>query len=218
MKKSLLIFALVLLEVSICNAQSWTDKFTKAPSEFKSLNNDLTRSLKNPLFKKAFSENVRKIVICHYTQDKTGYYSDILDEAIKIFMRKGYEVEVVWYNKDYSMFKSSDFYKESQTGDDVAFVSIAAYRASKDYFTDDYSETTVGRVTDATGKTIYEVRQNVPVRSVTTKKNCIINLFVMVPAYYPDAVGGGSKVSNTGTDKAISLLREILSDFPSLKK
>lgn len=218
MKKILLLFALILAGAGISTAQSWTGKFTKSPSELKSQNDEFTRSLNNPLFKKAFSENVRKIVICHYTQDRTGYYTDILDEAIKFFMKKGYEVEVVWYNKDYTMFKTSDFNKSSKTGDDVAFVSIVGYRASKDYYTTDYSETTVGRVTDATGKTVYEVRNNVPVINKSTKKICIINLFVTLPAYGNNPVGGGSKTSDKGSDKAITLLKEILKDFPSVQK
>ena len=104
--------------------------------------------MKNESFKKDFAQNIKRIVLCHVSTDRKGFYPDVLNEALRVLEKKGYEVEVVWFNKELTMHFDSKFYRESVSSDDIVFMDIICQRISHEYLVTDYSEKTVGRVTD----------------------------------------------------------------------
>ena len=226
MKKIFLISLFVFMITGTIDAQYWYSNY-KEIKEFYDPDDPNLMSLKhNSRFKEDFARNVRKVVLCHYLQnERDQYYPEIINEARKILKKKGYEVEVVKWVEGGKIWKESEFWNYTNNKseeDDIVYINLGLYRNSKNYQTVSNSEQTAGRVTDASGRTIYEVRQNVPVTENNTIRITIINASFI---FYDESrtndivqIAAYSKIEESSRDQGIKLVKNALDLLPTVKR
>jgi len=166
--KNLLYLLLLTVFFSYGNTlhgQSWFEKYTKQKTLYEGDNEELVRNISNKKFRDDFSGNIEKIILCHYAIDldnkyneKDKYYREIISLAKKDLEKKGYKVEVVWYNKDRSQFRNSETVSKSSFSDfgKIAIVEIAACCNYASILRSETNDKTVGAVKDVSGRTVAE--------------------------------------------------------------
>lgn len=144
------------------NDNSWFDKYTKYKALYEGDSEELVCNLRNKKYSEDFAKNIKKIILCNYVVDLNSgskdakYYESIISEARKDLIKKGYEVEVVWYNKSESQYKNSETIKKKPAREEVAIVEISAGCDSSSKKYSGTTNETVGVIKDSNGKTVAE--------------------------------------------------------------
>lgn len=144
------------------NGNSWFDKYTKYKALYEGDSEELVCNLRNKKYSEDFAKNIKKIILCNYVVDLNSgskdakYFESIISEARKDLIKKGYEVEVVWYNKSESQYKNSETIKKKPTREEVAIVEISAGCDSSSKKYSGTTNETVGVIKDSNGKTVAE--------------------------------------------------------------
>jgi len=129
-------------------------------------------------------------------------------------VKKGYEVEVVWYDQNNLQYRNSETIKNKPARGEVAIVKITAGYdfSSKKYSTS--TNETVGVIKDASGKTIVDYQAPSTSSYRENYYTTVVHMWVW-PYYQKQSVGGFSyRYTNTRDYNFLFGIRVLLKDIP----
>jgi len=208
---------------NILHGQSWFEKYTKQKTLYEGDNEELVRNITNKKFREDFSRNIEKIILCHYAVDreknydeKDKYYREIIGLAKKDLEKKGYKVEVVWYNKDRNQYINSETIRKSSFTESgkIAVVEIAVFCDYSNVLRSETNDRTVGAVKDASGKTVVEYTTPSRYSYYEYYYDTYTYMWVWVYHQYASVMSNSETNRSKSYYKLSACLKPLLKDIP----